>query len=246
MPCVLLRTLRTGIPILLIINKPFIMRFTYPGIILFAGILFSCGNGADDASKTTIDSSVNSNKSTKPETIETLADGQLKTPPKDTIFGTGDRVSSLTVPSADTVHKSPTPAQLKEVQELLSKLATIQAVTIIDDDVQVAYSHILWAWGDNGPCTRFILCATYIGNFEIKFSDGDLGFSRIVQRLTTSAHDCIANAKKALLGPHGDGNNPDRGLAVAWVMASQIHNRPVYEWQRTHGDAVIKALSQIH
>lgn len=50
-----------------------------------------------------------------------------------------------------------------------------------------------------------------------------MGFDRFVQRLTTSAHDYINNAKKALRGPNGDGNNPDHRLAVTWVMASQIH-----------------------
>jgi hypothetical protein len=50
-----------------------------------------------------------------------------------------------------------------------------------------------------------------------------VGFDRFVQRLTTSARDYINNAKKALRGPNGDGNNPDHRLAVTWVMASQIH-----------------------
>jgi hypothetical protein len=113
-------------------------------------------------------------------------------------------------------------------------------------DVETAYANIIWAWNDHGPCTRFILCATYIGNFEITFSNGSIGFNQVVQRLTTSAHDCIQKAKDALLGPNGDGNNPNFALAVTWVMASQIHNKPVYEWLRTHGDAVIAALGMVH
>lgn len=119
-------------------------------------------------------------------------------------------------------------------------------MSIAEDDVQVAYQGIIWAWNNHGPCTRFVLCATYIGNFEITFGDGKIGFSKLVQRLTTSAHNCIQNAKNALLGDNHNGINPDRGLAVAWVMASQIHNKPYYEWLKEHGDAVIKALSMVN
>src|SRR4051812_48270226 len=108
-----------------------------------------------------------------------------------------------------------------------------QELSVTSDDVSTAYVGISWAWNNYAPCSNLILCASYIGNFEINFGTGGLGFSRIVQRITTSAHDCIKNAKDALLGLNHDGVNPDHGLAVAWVMASQIHNKPYYEWLRT-------------
>ena len=119
-------------------------------------------------------------------------------------------------------------------------------LSINSDDVSTAYVGVLWAWNDNSPCSQILLCATYIGNFEITFGNGGLGFTGVVQRITTSAHDCIKNAKDALMGQNKDGVNPDRGLAVAWVMASQIHNKPYYEWLKTHGDAVVAALGMIH
>lgn len=103
-------------------------------------------------------------------------------------------------------------------------------------DTDVALGHINWAWGDHGPCTKFLLCATYIDHAGISFSDGNLGAFVKIQRLTTSAHDCIQNAKNAL-------RDSNKALAVEWVMASQIHNRPVYDWLKGHGDAVVSALN---
>ncbi|RZM20465.1 MAG: hypothetical protein EOO88_36125 [Pedobacter sp.] len=156
----------------------------------------------------------------------------------------------------DTIRGETSPDSIENIQARIPPIETInQSLTILGEselfsiaasDDEVAFAHINWAWQNTGPCTRFILCATYIGNFEIVFSNGSIGFSRIVQRLTTSARDCIKNAKKAMLGRNGDGVNPDRDLAVAWVMASQIHNRPVYDWLRLHGDNVIRALAMIH
>ena len=109
-------------------------------------------------------------------------------------------------------------------------------------DVQKALVNEKWAWNDHGPCTWVVLCATYFDNFgvNIDFSDGSVVPFAHVQRLTTSAHDCIQNAKNALTQ-----SPPDRGLAVEWVMASQIHNKPLMDWMRTHPDAVVAALAQV-
>lgn len=111
------------------------------------------------------------------------------------------------------------------------------------EDVHNALVNEQWAWNDHGPCTRFLLCATYFDSFgvNITFSDGSIVPFAHVQRLTTSAHDCVQNAKNALAQ-----SPPNRGLAVEWVMASQIHNKPLMEWMRTHPDAVVAALAQIH
>jgi len=120
-------------------------------------------------------------------------------------------------------------------------------------DIQNAYKNELWAWNDHGRCSRLLLCATYFDAWgaNITFSDGSIVPFAHVQRLTTSAHDCIQNAKNALRGkpPAGNGDQgepPNKGLAVQWVMASQIHNPPLKEWMRTHPDAVIAALNMIH
>ncbi|HEY5176982.1 MAG TPA: hypothetical protein VII95_15605 [Terriglobales bacterium] len=109
-----------------------------------------------------------------------------------------------------------------------------------DADVQTAYANESWAWKDNGPCTKFVLCATYFDSFgvNIAFGDGSVMPFAHVQRMTTSGHNCIQNAK--------DNRLKDKGLAVEWVMASQIHNKPLMEWMRTHPDAVIAALARIN
>jgi hypothetical protein len=82
---------------------------------------------------------------------------------------------------------------------------------------------------------RTLLCATYIDHVGISFKDGDFGVSAKVQRLTTSAHDCIRNAKQEL-------QKGNRGLAVEWVMATQLHNRTAKNWLKDHPDAVVLAL----
>lgn len=151
----------------------------------------------------------------------------------DTIYGVPDTASAYTISTVPDTSYAGLREMVKNFDPTLFELS--ESISIASSDVEIATAHIRWAWGNYGPCTRFPLCATYIGNFEIVFSDGNISFRNIVQRLTTSAHDCIANAKNAL------GRN-DRGLAVAWVMASQIHNSPVYDWLKNHGDAVITAL----
>jgi hypothetical protein len=110
---------------------------------------------------------------------------------------------------------------------------------VLDDDVQNALMHVSWAWGNHGPCTRFFLCLFYIDHVEFRWTDGSVSFGPRIQRLTTSAHDCIQNAKNAV-------QRGEKPLAVEWVMASQIHNPPAWEWLRTHPDAVITALSLVH
>lgn len=120
------------------------------------------------------------------------------------------------------------------------------AASILSSDLETAYLYVKWAWDDTGPCSQEPLCSTYIGNFEITFNGSMVGFRQVVARLGISAHACIVNAKKSLLGPKKDGYNPNYGLAVAWVMASQIHNKAVSEWIRNHGDATIRALSMVH
>jgi hypothetical protein len=112
-----------------------------------------------------------------------------------------------------------------------------EALAASPDEVE-ASNHIVWAWNNHGPCTQAVLCATYVDHFGITFKDGSFGAFIKVQRLTTSAHDCIVQAKKA----KAEGN---RGLAVEWVMASQIHNRGAYVWLRDHADAVITALDRV-
>ena len=105
-------------------------------------------------------------------------------------------------------------------------------------DVAFAFSNIQWANGNTGPCTQFWLCLTYINEVGIKFSDGNFGPTIGVWRGLSSAHDCIQNAKHAL-------SEGKKGLAVEWVMASQIHNPPVKDWLRDHGDAVVAALGMV-
>jgi hypothetical protein len=95
-----------------------------------------------------------------------------------------------------------------------------------------------------GPAPDF--CCAYFDSFgvNITFSDGSIAPFAHVYRLFKSAHDCIVEAKRALAG-RPPSTPPDRGLAVQWVMATQIHNRPELDWLRTHPDAVIAALQQI-
>jgi len=109
-----------------------------------------------------------------------------------------------------------------------------------DPDGDRAYKDVSWAWGDSGPCTKLTLCLSYFSDWEIKVNlgSGSISVMPRVQRITTSAHECIQNAKNALAAG-------DRVLAVSWVVATQLQNRPEMEWLATHGQAVITALDQI-
>lgn len=117
------------------------------------------------------------------------------------------------------------------------------ANSVASSDVQFAYSNILWAWNNNGPCSNFLLCWTYFDSFgvNITFGDGSIAPFAHVYRDGKSAHSCIQAAKDAL-----SANPPNRGLAVEWVMASQIHNKGVFEWLKNHPDAVVQALGSIN
>lgn len=116
-----------------------------------------------------------------------------------------------------------------------------EANSIIASDLETSRLHVNWAWSDDGQCTNVVVCWTYIDGAGIAFSNGRVGpFVQIV-RNGKSAHSCIQPALDAL---NGSPSNP--GLAVEWVMASQIHNRPVFDWLKAHADAVIAALLQVH
>lgn len=123
-------------------------------------------------------------------------------------------------------------------QRLFRSKGSAAAFVVPGDDVDTAWVNISWAWNDDGPCTNFLLCWTYIDSVGIKFSDGTIGPFANIYRDGKSAHSCIASALDAL-------KSGDRGLAVEWVMASQIHNRPVFDWLKNHPDAVIDALGRL-
>jgi hypothetical protein len=114
------------------------------------------------------------------------------------------------------------------------------ALAVPGSDVDHAWTAVNWAWHDDGPCTRFVLCWTYINGAGIAFSDGRVGPFVQIYRDGKSAHSCIQSALDAL---YGNPSNP--GLAVEWVMASQIHNPPEKDWLQNHPDAVIAALLRI-
>lgn len=159
-------------------------------------------------------------------TSDRLVDGKLKSKPTDTISGIQTKVNTFERVAIDEASQKMFDERLKNA--------------IQQSDDEIAWTGVAWAWGNDGPCTQTWMCMTHVGNFEISFSDGNFGFGKVVHRMGNSAHDCIQNAKDAMKPPH-----PDRGLAVAWVMASQIHNKPYYEWLRLHGDAVLNALRRI-
>lgn len=107
-------------------------------------------------------------------------------------------------------------------------------------EISEAVHRVRWAWNNRGPCADAALCATPFDTFgaRIRFRDGTEAPFVKMQRSTVSAHECIRHAKEALA-------RGDRGMAVQWVMASQLHNPPVRDWLRDNPDAVIAALARI-
>jgi hypothetical protein len=114
------------------------------------------------------------------------------------------------------------------------------AVSIPADDLKKAGSEIRASWHDYDKCTRSKVCSSYFESFGVglTFGDGEIVPFAHVQRLTASRHDCIVNARDAL--DHGN-----RGMAVQWVMASQMLEPLDRNWLGDHPDAVLAALRQI-
>jgi hypothetical protein len=114
------------------------------------------------------------------------------------------------------------------------------ALSIPADDLKKAGSEIRASWHDYDKCTRSKVCSSYFESFGVglTFGDGEIVPFAHVQRLTASRHDCIVNARDAL--DHGN-----RGMAVQWVMASQMLEPLDRNWLGDHPDAVLEALRQI-
>ena len=114
------------------------------------------------------------------------------------------------------------------------------AVSVPGEDLKKAASEIRGSWRDYDKCTRSKVCSSYFESFGvgITFGDGEIVPFAHVQRLTASRHDCIVNARDAL--DHGN-----RGMAVQWVMASQMLEPLDRNWLGDHPDAVLEALRHI-
>lgn len=106
-------------------------------------------------------------------------------------------------------------------------------------DVKTALSEMTSAWHDYVRCNRPRSCSVYFESYGVAltFNDGTITPFSHTQRLAASGHDCIVNARAALA--HGD-----RGLAVQWVMASNLQDLLVRNWMAEHPDAVIAALNR--
>jgi hypothetical protein len=116
--------------------------------------------------------------------------------------------------------------------------ASAQTLTPVpDEDLKKALSEIRSSWRDYEKCSGSTVCNGYFESFGvgITFSDGTLAPFAHVQRLKTSRHDCIMNARDAL-------DRGDRSMAVQWVMASQMREPLERNWLGDHPDAVLAAL----
>ena len=111
------------------------------------------------------------------------------------------------------------------------------SIPIPDDDLKKALSEIRSSWRDYEKCSGGKVCNDYFESFGvgITFDDGTLAPFAHVQRLKTSRHDCIVNARDAL-------DRGDRSMAVQWVMAAQMREPLERNWLGDHPDAVLAAL----
>jgi hypothetical protein len=188
----------------------------------------------------------------------------LPTAPTDTIEGYNSTsadhkivadlndIDSLPMIKTQVLLKKPVRTKSPKVDPAIAaarEKAYADSVTAVNTEDEIAWAGISWAWSNTGPCTREILCKTYIGNFMIFFKGKLWPFSQVVHRWFNSAHYCMEAALDALKIKHSGNNHEsqevDELLAIAWAMASQIHNEPYKEWQRTHGDAVLRALRRL-
>ncbi len=114
---------------------------------------------------------------------------------------------------------------------------SVSGAGVADADLKQALSEVRAAWRDYEKCARAKWCSAYFESFGVglTFNDGTLVSFAHVQRLTASRHDCIVNAHEAL-------DRGDLGMAVQWVMASQVQEPLDRNWLGDHPDAVILAL----
>ena len=108
---------------------------------------------------------------------------------------------------------------------------------VSDADIKKAISQIRKASRSYAPCDRPLRCSGSFDSFgvAITFSDGTMAAFSHEQRLKQSGHDCILNARAALL-------RGDRALAVQWVMAAHLDDPLTRNWLGDHPDAVLEAL----
>ena len=135
---------------------------------------------------------------------------------------------------------SPAPGASAPSQALAPATSAAAPVVIPADDLKQAESLIRASWHDYEKCSHSKICSAYFESFGvgITFADGEIVSFAHLQRLTTSRHDCIQNARDAA----GRG---DRALAVQWVMASQMLVPLDRNWLGDHPDAVLEALRHI-
>lgn len=114
---------------------------------------------------------------------------------------------------------------------------TAQSDAVSDADVKKALTEIRTSWRDFNTCDRSDVCSAYFDTFGValSFGDGSIAPFSHLRRRTLSEHDCIVNARAAL-------EQKDRGLAVQWVMASEVEHPQLRAWMGDHPDAVIEAL----
>jgi hypothetical protein len=146
-------------------------------------------------------------------------------------------------PAASPPAQGTDPAQAASPTQPASLAPAAGATTALfipADDLKKAGSEIRASWHDYDKCTRSKVCSSYFESFGVglTFGDGEIVPFAHVQRLTASRHDCIVNARDAL--DHGN-----RGMAVQWVMASQMLEPLDRNWLGDHPDAVLEALRQI-
>ena len=112
------------------------------------------------------------------------------------------------------------------------------AVTAVSpEESKKALKAVRRSWVNFNVCDRANVCGTYFDTFGValSFNDGTITPLAHERRRTLSGHDCIINARESL--QHGD-----KGLAVQWVMASEIDDLQLRAWMGDHPDAVIEAL----
>lgn len=151
------------------------------------------------------------------------------------------RTESLTQDASPAQGAAPPPAASPaQPARLAPATGASTAVSVPSEDLKKAASEIRGSWRDYDKCTRSKVCSSYFESFGvgITFGDGEIVPFAHVQRLTASRHDCIVNARDAL-------DRGDRGMAVQWVMASQMLEPLDRNWLGDHPDAVLEALRHI-
>jgi len=106
------------------------------------------------------------------------------------------------------------------------------------NELSMLRENIIWMWNERGTCYK-PKCVFYVveAKFGVQFQNGSFGpIFPFTFRGFKSAHDCVRTAKDDL-------SNGNRGMAIAWLQAGQLHNPDAQSLIAKYADAALGIIA---